>query len=131
MKTIFNSLRGANIQKTVAKSAGIFFCLVLLNSILYAQDSGKTLSETDTSIPNSIALLNYYDVAVSLTSVNDSKESALPEVYENETEKKLELEGWMLNANNFSAGMIQSETLKEDNLKLESWMTSELVWNKK
>ncbi len=137
-----------NVQKTVLRTAAVIVSFVLISFTVAAQGFWKTILANSSF--NQIALAmaetpNQDDVSILETENNTSvyfiDQDMDPELeiedwmietanfgaeylLETETENELEVEEWMLNEDLF----LDNENT-ESPMVLESWMTSEKVWN--
>lgn len=139
-----------NVQKAILRSAAVIISFVLISFTVSAQEFWKRLltnssfneiaiamiesdgNKTDFPVKNdSESIFGLYTVQEFDNELNLEdwmtkdfyfKTSAIELV--NETENALDLEGWMINENLFIP-----EKVDEESLQLETWMTSDEVWN--
>lgn len=142
------TLRGNNVQKAVLRTIAVIISFVLISYTVSAQEFWKKL------LTNS----SFNEIAIAMTRTNtETASSAISNemnsarfYFEDATEPAMELESWMTNENTFSvfslnfeneveiplalenwmldASTFENNSLQEENLELESWMTSAEVW---
>ncbi len=150
MKTNFKSRRGVksprgnNVQKAILRPLAVVISFLLVSYSLSAQDFWKKLL-TNSSF-NEIAMAM---VKTSENPGNSASEREIRNTLTSTRESALKLEAWMLNADHFGGlfslekevnipladklqdpthGIAAEETLPEEPLEMESWMTSNRCW---
>jgi len=136
-----------NVQKTVLRSAAVVVSFVLISLTVTAQDFWKTVLANSSF--NEIALAMAETSKKSNVPAPASDNNSANYIYENEYDSKLVIEDWMTKNNYFEATLVpqveKEYTLQvedwmldeslfratqetEDELKVEDWMTSDVVW---
>lgn len=113
-----------NVQQAILKSLAVVFSLVLISITVNAQDFWKSIYENNGFKEIALAMAEVKPEAT--TEANDANTfSAFLEV---ESEETLDVEDWMMNENNFSAGN-SFEVEIESPLDIETWMTDDNYFN--
>ena len=135
-----------NVQKAILRTGAVIVSLVLISLTVSAQDFWKKLLVNSSF--NEIALAMTENPKKSTTDT-DADFSDLYLINQ-ESEEDLQLEDWMFNESNFQSfnysnvreeklnvedwmlntGIFETKNASETELILESWMTSEKVWNR-
>lgn len=135
-----------NVQKTILRSGAVIISFVLITFTVSAQEFWKKLIE----------LSSFNDIAIAMTETSDKtkipadskKDVQLNFVDYAVEDDELEVEQWMLDEVNFSinpdvvkeklskpemqtinSSVFETGNSIEEPLHLESWITSEEIWN--
>ena len=120
MKTINKQIQKAGVE-LITVVAILFATCVTIN----AQGS---LSTNLTTYHNDLALSAFTtnELSYSVTTGTEVSAATFASYLENETEKELSLESWMIETGNFDA--VIAETEKDDNLNIEKWMFNDSLF---
>jgi hypothetical protein len=113
-----------NVQKTVLRTGAVVASFVLISFTVAAQDFWKTLL-TNSSF-NQIALAMVEGSKKTESKPDAAKPSTTNYFYENDHEGNLIVEDWMKNNVYFNPVVVQIE--KENHLQFEDWMKNEKLF---